>query len=136
MGGAGRVALAAMLVVAACGGDGADGAAPDAAAARDTTDSAAAAPAAPAIAVEDTPSELYFDLTLFDWYRRGEPLVHQGRRYQAMGDPVVESAESMAELGRYQGVAYYRRQDAADPVYTVYVPVYYRYWQRFVAPPG
>ena len=81
------------------------------------------------------PAEIYFDLTRFQWYREGRPLVHQGRSYMPQADPAPVDRE-LKEAGSYEGVTYYVADDAAEPVYTIYVPVYYRYWQRFTAPPG
>jgi hypothetical protein len=81
------------------------------------------------------PDEIYFDLTIFPWYREGRPLVHNGRPYMPQSDP-VPIAEPLKEAGRYEGVAYYVGESASEPVYTLYVPVYYDYWQRFTSPPG
>ena len=81
------------------------------------------------------PDEIYFDLTAFTWYREGRPLVHAGRRYMPQAEPVPVQGE-LSEAGRYEGVAYYVMEGAREPFYTIYVPVYYRYWQRFTAPPG
>lgn len=91
--------------------------------------------AAAADAPANRPSEIYFDLTAFTWYREGRPLIHDGRPYMPQADPIAVAAE-LREAGRYEGVSYYVMEDAAEPVYTVYVPVYYRYWQRFTSPPG
>ena len=82
-----------------------------------------------------TPDEIYFDLTAFAWYREGRPLMHGGRAYLPQSDPVPVSGK-LREAGSYEGVTYYVGEDAAEPFYTLYVPVYYRYWQRFTAPPG
>ena len=82
-----------------------------------------------------TPEEIYFDLTAFPWYREGRPLMHDGRAYMPQSDPIPVEVE-LREAGTYEGVTYYVVEDASEPVYTVYVPVYYRYWQRFTAPPG
>ena len=81
------------------------------------------------------PDEIYFDLTQFAWYREGRPLVHNGRNYMPQADPIPAEVE-LREAGSYEGVTYYTAKDAGEPVYTLYVPVYYRYWQRFTAPPG
>ena len=81
------------------------------------------------------PDEIYFDLTRFPWYRQGRPLVHNGRSYMPQADPTPVDGE-LSEAGSYEGVTYYVAEDASEPVYTLYVPVYYRYWQRFTAPPG
>lgn len=81
------------------------------------------------------PEEIYFDLTAFDWYRQGRPLMHQGRAYMPQADPTPIDVE-LREAGAYGGVRYYVAEGTREPVYTIYVPVYYRYWQRFTAPPG
>lgn len=81
------------------------------------------------------PEEIYFDLTAFPWYREGRALMHDGRGYMPQADPIAVQSE-LAEAGRYEGVSYYVMEGAHEPVYTLYVPVYYRYWQRFTAPPG
>jgi hypothetical protein len=81
------------------------------------------------------PDEIYFDLTQFAWYREGRALVHIGRSYMPMSDPTPVDVE-LREAGSYEGVTYYAAVEAPEPVYTLYVPVYYRYWQRFTAPPG
>lgn len=125
--------LSLLLPLAACGGTKSDaGDAPADSADVVATDSAAVARAEP----EPMPDEVYFDLTRFDWYRRSEPLVHERRDYRAEGDPITEPLDSLKKVGRYQGVDYYARKGAPQPFYTLYVPVYYRYWQRFIAPPA
>ena len=113
----------------------------------DRESSTAEAPAAAAAAVDTAlagspssgnvtePDEIYFDLTRFAWYREGRPLVHNGRSYMPQADPIPVEVE-LQEAGAYEGVTYYAADDANEPVYTLYVPVYYRYWQRFTSPPG
>lgn len=103
---------------------------------------AAAAPAvAEPIASDDAeasriqPKEIYFDLTRFAWYREGRPLIHEGRPYVPQAEPTPVDL-ALEEAGSYEGVTYYAADDAGQPVYTLYVPVYYRYWQRFTSPPG
>jgi hypothetical protein len=81
------------------------------------------------------PEEIYFDLTRFSWYREGRPLVHNGRSYMPQADPIPADVQ-LREAGSYEGVTYYTAENASEPVYTLYVPVYYRYWQRFTSPPG
>ena len=81
------------------------------------------------------PDEIYFDLTRFDWYREGRPLVHDGRPYLPQADPTPVDLE-LQKAGSYEGVTYYETAHGGEPVYTLYVPVYYRYWQRFTSPPG
>ena len=106
----------------------------------DDAPAAAAPPVDTALAAGDAravnhPEEIYFDLTAFTWYREGRPLMHEGRAYMPQADPAPVDAE-LEEAGTYEGVRYYVAEDAREPVYTIYVPVYYRYWQRFTAPPG
>lgn len=98
----------------------------------EAADSIGAVQAGPA----DAPAEVYFDLTRHTWFKQGQPLVHASRSYEAEGEPVALAPETLRKVGRYQEVDYYARRDAAEPLYTLYVPVYYRYWQRFTAPPG
>src|SRR5690606_26392991 len=78
------------------------------------------------------PREIYYDLTRFDWYRRGEPLVADGRGYLPAGKPEPTGEREFEEEGRYQGVSYYVPKDADSPYDTVYVPVFPGYWQPFV----
>lgn len=79
-------------------------------------------------------NRIYYTLTSFDWYARGEPLVHEGRPYEPEGMPVSASLSDMSRLGDYQGVEFYAQSGDIDPV--VYVPVYDGYWQRFRADPN
>lgn len=76
------------------------------------------------------PREMYFDLTEFDWYRRGQPLVHDSARYLPAGGPVPVEADSLKLAGTYEGVRYYARP-AAGGGDTLFVPVYPRYWLPF-----
>lgn len=87
-----------------------------------------------AVFVADAPREtlpssrIYYTLTRHEWYARGEPLVHEGRRYQAGGMPVRAELDEMRHLGDYHGVEYYAREDGSS---AVYVPVFEGYWQPF-----
>lgn len=107
----------------------------------DDAPAAAAPPVAEPLGADESeptanqPEEIYFDLTRFAWYREGRPLLHEGRPYIPQADPVPVEVE-LEEAGSYEGVTYYVARDAGAPVYTIYVPVYYRYWQRFTSPPG
>jgi len=125
------VALLLGASASACDRESATQEAPAAAAAAVDT------PLAAGTANENTtePEEIYFDLTRFDWYRQGRPLVHNGRSYMPQADPIPADVE-LREAGSYEGVTYYAAENASEPVYTLYVPVYYRYWQRFTSPPG
>lgn len=74
------------------------------------------------------PERIYHDLTRFDWYARGEPLVHEGRSYGLDGDgPVALDARTLERVGEYGGVEYYHRDSDAR----LYVPVYDGYWLGF-----
>lgn len=77
------------------------------------------------------PAEIFPDLTRFDWYRRGEPLVVDGRAYQPAGVPEPTGERVFQPAGRYQGVAYYVADEVEPPYTVVYVPVYRDYWQPF-----
>lgn len=127
-----RAALGVPILLAVIACDEGGGAPSDPPAAAPNVDTALAR-------VDDSeatrPDEIYFDLTAFPWYREGRPLVHSGRNYLPQADPIPVHAE-LSEAGRYEGVAYYVMEGTHEPVYTLYVPVYYRYWQRFTAPPG
>ena len=107
----------------------------------DDAPAAAAPPVAEPMASGDAeanriqPDEIYFDLTRFPWYRDGRPLVHNGRSYLPQADPTPVDFD-LEEAGAYEGVKYYAAADAGEAVYTLYVPVYYRYWQRVTSPPG
>ena len=130
----GALALVTMLILTASSCDREASADDPPAAAAAPVDS----PLATVAEVEDDenrPDEIYFDLTAFQWYREGRPLMHNGRAYMPQADPAPATVE-LKEAGTYEGVTYYVAEDAPDPVYTIYVPVYYRYWQRFTAPPG
>jgi hypothetical protein len=74
------------------------------------------------------PPVIYYDLTRYDWYARGEPLVHEGWNY-APGGLVAASGGEMEALGEYGGVTYYRRRDGG--VDSLFVPVFERYWLTF-----
>jgi hypothetical protein len=78
---------------------------------------------------DDLPPTIYYDLTRFEWYARGEPLVHEGRAYMPGGALFSAGASAMEQVGQFGGVDYYR-QAGAD-VETLYVPVFERYWLGF-----
>jgi hypothetical protein len=77
---------------------------------------------------------IYHTLTSYDWYARGEPLVHSGRPYEPDGMPVNASLTEMTKVGDYQGVEFYTR--SGESAAAVYVPVFVGYWQRFLADPS
>jgi hypothetical protein len=77
---------------------------------------------------------IYYTLTSYDWYARGQPLLHDGRAYTPGGMPVSASLQEMSKAGTFEGVDYYiSTGDAAD---AVYVPVFDGYWQRFQVDPS
>lgn len=73
--------------------------------------------------------EIYLTLTDFEWYARGEPLLHEGQPYVSYGMPVAASVSEMSRTGEYEGVAYYTRRGDAEPY--IYVPVFEGYWLVF-----
>ncbi len=84
---------------------------------------------------EDTtgaPAHIFYELTLYEWYRHGQPLLVDGTPYQPAGAPVRLRSSELEPLGTYEGVDYYRNSHSPD---LVFVPVYPGYWQPF-APTG
>lgn len=81
------------------------------------------------------PAEIYYDLTAFDWYRRGEPLVIDGREYRPDGIPEAERARKFEPVGEYMGVTYYVLENSSEPHLAVYIPVSPGYWQPFTPTP-
>lgn len=117
----------ALAALAACASPE-DASVPDAESA--STVAAALPPApAPGPAVKHLPSDrIYYDLTRFQWYARGEPLRHEGLAYQPSGMPVAIPLAEMEQIGAYDGVDYYRRA-GADAL--LFVPVFDGYWLAF-----
>jgi hypothetical protein len=72
---------------------------------------------------------IYYDLTRYDWYAQGEPLVLDGEMYTARTGLLASPAENMERVGEYHGVDAYV---TADDDSTVYVPIFPNYWQPFV----
>ena len=123
-------AAVACCVLAGCGS--ADEPADDAPAAADSV--AGDSVFDPAEDVVTLPTDrIYYTLTSFDWYARGEPLVHEGRPYEPEGMPVGASLTDMTKAGEYQGVEFYVRGGDNE---SVYVPVFDGYWQQFRADPS
>ncbi|HEX6133457.1 MAG TPA: hypothetical protein VFZ24_05825 [Longimicrobiales bacterium] len=79
-------------------------------------------------------SRIYYTLTSYEWYARGEPLLHDGGAYRPEGMPVSASLTEMSRAGEFSGVEYYVRD--GDPAGTVYVPVFQGYWQAFRLDPS
>jgi hypothetical protein len=127
-------ALLLLLGAAACGGEGAgpagDGAGADGAAS--AVDGAAAVLTQDSAPRPRRPDEIYYDLTAFDWYRRGEVLVASGLAFQPQGLPRVIPFDSLQRAGNYQGVDFYVKNGAAEPFDTVFVPVFEDFWQPFL----
>lgn len=80
---------------------------------------------------EERPDRVYYVLTEFDWYARGEPIVLDGTAHTVAGDPLRMDARTLERSAEYGGVDVYRR--AGDP--NVYVPVYDGYWLPFAPDP-
>lgn len=81
------------------------------------------------------PRMIYYDLTGFDWYRRGEPLIFEGRSYHPAS--VLPTGELRLEReGAYEGVDFYLPKAGTAPYDTLYVPVYMGYWLAFTAAGG
>jgi len=79
---------------------------------------------------ESLPSNrIYYTLTDYPWYARGEPLMHTGRPHVASGLPITASVEEMEKAGEYEGVEFYTRREESEPV--LYVPVFEGYWLGF-----
>ncbi|HEY8468781.1 MAG TPA: hypothetical protein VIL18_04020 [Longimicrobiales bacterium] len=127
-------ALLLALGTAACGGEGA-GLVGDEAGADGV---ASALDGAAAVLTQDSaprprgPDEIYYDLTAYDWYRRGEVLVAAGFAFQPQGLPRVIPFDSLRRAGNYQGVDFYVKNGAAEPYDTVFVPVFEDFWQPFL----
>lgn len=82
------------------------------------------------------PVEIYYELTAFEWYRRGEPIVFRDRTYVLEALPRAIPAEELRRLGRFRGVFFYRHEEDDPPYDAVFVPVYPGFWQPFVAAGG
>lgn len=132
-----RLALAAVLAagtlpVAACAEDAPAADADDVAAAAASSGGAPAdsvsgpSPAVPPDAAA-RPDRIYYDLTRFDWYAHGEPLVFDSMPYEPDGRPVALDARTLERVGAYDGVDVYRRGSDTH----LYVPVYDGYWLAF-----
>jgi len=78
------------------------------------------------------PDEIYYDLTAYEWYRRGEPLIAGDLAFQPDGVPLPVSFDSLRRAGNYQGVDYYVRRDLSGSHDTLFVPVFDDYWQPFL----
>lgn len=81
---------------------------------------------------DDLPPVIYYDLTRFDWYARGEPMRLDDGSYSPGGAPVRASTSEMQKIGEYEGVEYYARDEGTDSEGVVYVPVFEGFWLPFV----
>lgn len=123
-----RASLPLLFVfAAACGGDTE---APPASAANEAAEGAVMDTARVDTAAAAEPEEIYYDLTEFAWYREGRPLEHDARGHVPAGVPLAIDAAALEPAGSHEGVTYYRRRGRGD---TLFVPVFPRYWQPFVA---
>ncbi|MBI4409953.1 MAG: hypothetical protein HY561_09610 [Gemmatimonadetes bacterium] len=82
------------------------------------------------------PDEIYYDLTVFEWYRRGEPLRYDGRSYQPQGMPRLISLRQLRRAGEFGGVTFYVGAADSTSHSILYVPVFDRYWQPFALQAG
>lgn len=87
----------------------------------------------------EQPAVIYYDLTTFEWYRRGEPIVLEGRQYNP-GKVEPTGERRFRKDGTYGGVDYYVHDGAeaspTQPYDTIYVPVYTGYWLAFTLDPA
>lgn len=81
---------------------------------------------------DELPSVIYYDLTRFEWYARGEPMRLDDGNYAPRGAPVRAATSEMKKIGEYEGVEYYARENGADSEGVVYVPVFEGFWLPFV----
>jgi hypothetical protein len=77
------------------------------------------------------PDEIYYDLTRFEWYRHGQPLMIDGTGFVPDGIPRAIRDRPLEKAGEYGGVAYYAAKGASQ-ARIVLVPVFEGYWQAFV----
>jgi len=135
-----RVTFARALVLAlaagaaACTGEGAGGAARASSAEGVvwTLGAAASALRVDTARPPARPDEIYYDLTAYDWYRRGEPLIAGEFAFQPNGVPRPIPFDSLRRAGSYQGVDYYVRNTVPEPHDTLFVPVFDDFWQPFL----
>jgi len=77
------------------------------------------------------PTRVFYDLTAFDWYRRGEPLLLDGRAYMPASQPKFIPGKTLRQLDSFGGVDVYRRARQSEPLDSIFVPVYENYWLVF-----
>jgi hypothetical protein len=78
------------------------------------------------------PPRIYYNLTRFEWYARGEPLQFEGREYVQSGAPLPLSASALLRVGEYAGVDLYARAEGDSVRMHVYIPVFEGFWLGFV----
>jgi len=81
---------------------------------------------------EERPDTIYYDLTRFEWYRRGQPIVIDETRYTP-AEVEATGGRRLKREGAYEGVDYYVNRDSDQPYDTIFVPVYPGYWLPFVS---
>lgn len=87
------------------------------------------------VARDSLPARIYYDLTRFEWYARGEPLRWADRDWQPDGNPLALETETLRLVGEFEGVDVWIRADE-DPVMHIYVPVSEGFWLRFASEGG
>lgn len=129
-----RLGLVLALAAAACTGEDAGTVtrASSAEGLASTMGAVATAPTPDSAAAPARPDEIYYDLTAYEWYRRGEPLVAAGFAFQPDGIPRIIPLDSLHRAGNYQGVDYYARNGVTQPYDTLFVPVFEEFWQPFL----
>jgi hypothetical protein len=75
------------------------------------------------------PARVFFNLTAYGWYARGEPLMFDGRAYSLAGGPNAVPFGSLERVGDYQGVDVYAVKGGGRD--TLLVPVSEGYWLLF-----
>ena len=79
----------------------------------------------------DLPATIYYDLTRYEWYARGEALRHAEASYMPDGRPARIPASEMRKAGQYGGVDIYVQASDRDDADIVYVPVFEGFWLPF-----
>jgi hypothetical protein len=82
------------------------------------------------------PPHIYYDLTKFVWYARGEPIRFEDATFWPKGAPIRASVDRMEKAGEYQGVEFYRIDEDGGANGVVYVPVFEGFWLPFVQDSG
>lgn len=77
------------------------------------------------------PARVFFNLTAYGWYARGEPLMFDGRAYGLAGGPRPVPFRELERVGDYQGVEVYAGKHSGRD--TLLVPIFEGYWLPFSA---